>query len=83
MQKICDYKLHLVASRHYLKEHPEIETLEDLKGHKMIGYIPDMIFDKELDYLNDIGVERVALASNSVSVQIKMAGAGHGDLRGA
>ena len=42
----------------------------------MIGYIPDMIFDKELDYLNDIGVERVALASNSVSVQIKMAAQG-------
>ncbi|KIC25304.1 MULTISPECIES: LysR family transcriptional regulator [unclassified Leisingera] len=76
VQKICDYKLHLVASRHYLKEHPPIEKLEDLKGHKMIGYIPDMIFDKELDYLNDIGIERVALASNSVSVQIKMAAQG-------
>ncbi|UWQ81094.1 LysR family transcriptional regulator [Leisingera sp. S132] len=76
VQKICDYKLHLVASRHYLKDHPPIEKLEDLKGHKMIGYIPDMIFDKELDYLNDIGIERVALASNSVSVQIKMAAQG-------
>lgn len=76
VQKICDYKLHLVASRHYLKDHPPITALEDLKGHKMIGYIPDMIFDKELDYLNDIGVERVALASNSVSVQIKMAAEG-------
>ncbi|UWQ51391.1 LysR family transcriptional regulator [Leisingera caerulea] len=76
VQKICDYRLHLVASRHYLKEHTPIEKLEDLKGHKMIGYIPDMIFDKELDYLNDIGVERVALASNSVSVQIKMAAQG-------
>lgn len=76
VQKICDYRLHLVASRHYLKQHPPIEKLEDLKGHKMIGYIPDMIFDKELDYLNDIGVERVALASNSVSVQIKMAAQG-------
>lgn len=76
VQKICDYRLHLVGSRHYLKDHPPIEKLEDLKGHKMIGYIPDMIFDKELDYLSDIGVERVALASNSVSVQIKMAAQG-------
>jgi len=76
VQKICDYRLHLVASRHYLKDHPPITRLEDLKGHKMIGYIPDMIFDKELDYLNDIGIERVALASNSVSVQIKMAAQG-------
>ncbi|WP_027243979.1 LysR family transcriptional regulator [Leisingera daeponensis] len=76
VQKICDYQLHLVASRHYLKDHPPVTRLEDLRGHKMIGYIPDMIFDKELDYLNDIGVERVALASNSVSVQIKMAAQG-------
>ena len=76
VQKICDYRLHLVASRHYLKEHPPISKLEHLQGHKMIGYIPDMIFDKELDYLNDIGIERVALASNSVSVQIKMAAEG-------
>jgi DNA-binding transcriptional LysR family regulator len=29
-----------------------------------------MIFDKELDYLSEIGAERVQLASNSVSVQL-------------
>jgi DNA-binding transcriptional LysR family regulator len=28
-----------------------------------------MIFDRELDYLADLGVERVPLASNSISVQ--------------
>ncbi|AHD09356.1 LysR family transcriptional regulator [Phaeobacter gallaeciensis] len=76
VQKITDYKLHLVGSRHYLREHPPINTLEDLKDHKMIGYIPDMIFDRELDYLNNLGIERVALASNSVSVQIKLAAEG-------
>jgi len=36
----------------------------------MIGYIQDMIFDKELDYLSQTGVGHVNLASNSVSVQI-------------
>ena len=69
VQKITDYRLHLAASRRYLRRHPAINTLEDLQGHRMVGYIPDMIFDKELDYLTGIGVERVALASNSVSVQ--------------
>ena len=78
VQKICDYRLHVVGSRHYLKDHPPIETVEDLKGHRMIGYIPDMIFDKELDYLSDLGVGRVALASNSVAVQIKMVAQGTG-----
>ena len=44
----------------------------------MVGYIPDMIFDRELDYLADLGAGRVALASNSVSVQVKMLRQGAG-----
>lgn len=37
-----------------------------------MGYIPDMIFDKELDYLGEIGARSVQLASNSVAVQLQM-----------
>jgi DNA-binding transcriptional LysR family regulator len=69
VQKITDYKLHLAASRRYLRRHAPIKGLDDLHAHRMVGYIPDMIFDKELDYLTGIGIERVSLASNSVSVQ--------------
>ncbi|APZ54407.1 LysR family transcriptional regulator [Salipiger abyssi] len=69
VQKLTDYRLHLAASEAYLAQHPPIRTLEDLRDHRIVGYIPDMIFDKELDYLADIGLERVGLASNSVSVQ--------------
>lgn len=69
VQKMSDYKLHLAASPRYLDGAPKLERVSDLKGHRMIGYIPDMIFDKELDYLGALGVERVPLASNSVSVQ--------------
>jgi len=69
VQKITDYRLHLAASRAYLRNAPPITCLEDLAQHWVVGYIADMIFDKELDYLAEIGVPRVALASNSVSVQ--------------
>ncbi|MCB2135093.1 MAG: LysR family transcriptional regulator [Rhodobacteraceae bacterium] len=69
VQKLTDYKLHLAASRRYLAAHPPIRTLADLSGHRLIGYIPDLIFDKELDYLAETGMETVTLASNSVSVQ--------------
>ena len=37
-----------------------------------------MIFDKELDYLNELGVQRLPLASNSVSVQFNWLRAGAG-----
>ncbi|WP_299830467.1 LysR family transcriptional regulator [uncultured Roseobacter sp.] len=70
VQKITDYHLHLAASEHYLADSPPIEGREDLRHHRLVGYIPDMIFDRELDYLSDLGITRVPLASNSVSVQI-------------
>jgi DNA-binding transcriptional LysR family regulator len=69
VQKISDYRLHLAASQSYLKDSPPIRSLADLQGHRMVGYIPDMIFDKELDYLGELGMTQVPLASNSVSVQ--------------
>ena len=44
----------------------------------MVGYIPDMIFDRELDYLAELGLETVDLASNLVSVQLGWLRAGAG-----
>lgn len=78
VQKLSDYHLHLAAHRDYLDRHPPLTRKEDLSGHRMIGYIPDMIFDKELDYLAETGVEVVRLGSNSVSVQMQMVRAGAG-----
>ncbi len=78
VQKLTDYRLHLAASEEYLARHGPIERVEDLAGHRIIGYIPDMIFDKELDYLSELGVERVRLASNSVSVQFNWVRSGAG-----
>lgn len=78
VQKITDYRLHLAASRSYIDSHPPIRSRDDLRGHRTIGYIPDMIFDKELDYLAEAGVPTVPLASNSVSVQFMWVRAGSG-----
>ena len=70
VQKLTDYQLHLAASRDYLARAGAITRPEDMHQHRMVGYIPDMIFDKELDYLAEIGAGPVALASNSISVQL-------------
>ncbi len=80
VQKLSDYRLHLAASQGYLDRVGHIETLDDLKHLRCVGYIADMIFDKELDYLEALGLDRVPLASNSVSVQFNWlrAGAGFG-----
>ncbi|WP_299730958.1 LysR family transcriptional regulator [uncultured Tateyamaria sp.] len=78
VQRITDYKLHFAASTRYLESAAPINTLADLAAHRIVGYIPDMIFDRELDYLAGAGVARVALASNSVSVQLNLLRQGGG-----
>ncbi|MFP7570458.1 LysR family transcriptional regulator [Marivita sp. S2033] len=71
-QRITDYRLHLAASKSYLATRPPIRSVGDLNQHRIVGYIPDMIFDKELDYLSDLNLDRVALASNAASVQLQL-----------
>lgn len=68
VQKITDYHLHLATRA----DAPPITGLGDLQGRPIVGYIPDMIFDKELDYLGTLGEQGVQLASNSVAVQLQM-----------
>jgi len=70
VQKITDYRLHVAGARAYLEKAGEIKDVGDLKGKPIVGYIPDMIFDKELDYQAEVGAKGVTLASNSVSVQL-------------
>ncbi|WP_417626169.1 LysR family transcriptional regulator [Pararhodobacter aggregans] len=76
--KITDYRLSLAASDAYLGSAPPLGSLADLRAHRVIGYIPDMIFDRELDYLADLGVEQPPVASNSVSVQLNLIRQGAG-----
>ncbi|WP_126977899.1 LysR family transcriptional regulator [Frigidibacter oleivorans] len=78
VQKLSDYRLSLAADEGYLARHPPVRALADLTAHRMVGYIPDMIFDKELDYLAGIGAGAVPLASNSVAVQLMWLRAGAG-----
>lgn len=75
VQKIADYYLHLAARADIAAQvsHPR-----DVLAMPIVGYIPDMIFDKELDYLGEIGATSVHLGSNSVAVQIMAMRAGAG-----
>ncbi|MFO7920818.1 MAG: LysR family transcriptional regulator [Nioella sp.] len=75
VQKVSDYHLHLAAPAAMAAR---IATLDDLRTVPVIGYIPDMIFDKELDYLSETGLSSVQLASNSASVQLMLMRAGGG-----
>ncbi|WP_298569988.1 LysR family transcriptional regulator [uncultured Aliiroseovarius sp.] len=78
VQKVTDYHLHLAAAEAYLAEAPPLTTLDDLRAHPLVGYIQDMIFYPELDFLTEMGIEKVDLASNLVAVQLGMVREGGG-----
>lgn len=79
VRKICDYNLHLAAHESYLRDKPAIAGRADLNGHRVVGYVPDLIFDRKLDYLSEIGPDiSPELSSNSVAVQMQLARHGGG-----
>jgi len=83
VQKIADYKLHLVGSKKYLKSQQEIKQISDLKKLRGIGYVTDLIFDEELNYVPLVDPSfHPRFTSTSVLVQLQavLNGAGVGIL---
>lgn len=76
-QKIADYRLVMAAADSYLAAAPPLLGTGDLRVHPVVGYVPDLIFDPELDYLSPLGLDPRA-ASNSVPVQMNLIRAGAG-----
>jgi DNA-binding transcriptional LysR family regulator len=77
--KLSDYVLRLYASKHYLAKHDPIRTREDLRGHTFISYVDDLLFSKELQYLDELyKPDSFALRSTSILAQHQATAAGAG-----
>ncbi|MBU1360088.1 MAG: LysR family transcriptional regulator [Gammaproteobacteria bacterium] len=77
--KLTDYALRLYASRSYLATHRKIETRDDLRGHSFISYVDDLLFSKELQYLDELQrPDSFALRSTSILAQHRAVAAGAG-----
>lgn len=50
VRRIADFKLHIYAAPAYLERHP-VRDKADLRRCRGIGYVPDLIFSPELDYI--------------------------------
>ena len=78
-RKLCDYRLGLYAAQDYLDANPPITAHEDLFGHRIVGYIDDLIFTPELDYLDEVAKGlRAHIQSSSVLAQMNAVAAGAG-----
>ena len=77
--KLCDYELHLYASRSYLAAHAPIRSRDDLAGHAYIGYVDELLFSDELHFLGELyRPASYALRSTSVTAQLHATVAGAG-----
>lgn len=79
VRKLVDYRLGVYADREYLATSGPIASIDDLRRHPLIGYIPDFIYADELRYLDEIGpgLEPV-LTSSSINVQHSLIASGAG-----
>jgi DNA-binding transcriptional LysR family regulator len=72
VRKIADYRLRLYGQRELLAGVGPVRALGDLHALRGIGYISDMIFDRELDYYALLGREaEPSLTSNSLIMQLR------------
>ncbi|SFL86208.1 LysR family transcriptional regulator [Variovorax sp. OV329] len=77
--KLTDYVLRLYASKDYLAQHAPIRSREDLRGHTFISYVDDLLFSKELQYLDELyKPDSFALRSTSILAQHRATTAGAG-----
>jgi len=79
VRKIADYRLHLYARADLIAGLGPVGDLADLRGVRGIGYVSDMVFDRELDYYALLGREAdPSLTSNSLMVQLNWCRRGFG-----
>lgn len=78
-RKLTDYTLHVYAAQSYLDRHGPIRERRDLADHPIIGYIPELIFTPELDYLKELGDDFTPrLSSTNLFAQLGATQAGAG-----
>ena len=78
-KKLADYGLGLYGSKSYLSNYGNVRNAEDLKLHRYIGYIDDLIFAKQLDYLGaTVPQARVTFQSSSITAQLNVTRSGAG-----
>ena len=78
-RKLTDYGLSLYAAPAYLEGWPPIRTRADMAGQRFVGYIEDLLYSPELDYMQapDVDIHVSVQSSNLIAqLQATLAGAG-------
>ena len=83
VQLLSEYTLGLYASKDYFATHPPVMSTADLRDHRIVSYVPDLLFSDALDYLAEFDVPdtmRFECASVIGQMEAVRAGVGIGAL---
>ncbi len=82
-RKLTDYTLGLYAAKSYLAKNTRPEQVSDIRNHKLVGYVEDLIFTPKLNYnaefLSD-WVSTLEISSAVGQFEVVRSGAGIGAL---
>lgn len=79
VRKLTNYRLGMFASKKYLATAAPITNKNDLKKHKIIGYIDDLLFDRDLQFMEEIAPGLTPqFRSSTVVAQMNAVAAGAG-----
>jgi DNA-binding transcriptional LysR family regulator len=81
--KLVDYSLGLFAARAYAQARGLPEDAAGLSAHRLVGYVPDLVFSPTLDYASEFSPHwesRFAISSALGQVEAVRSGAGIGIL---
>ncbi|QXL85820.1 LysR family transcriptional regulator [Comamonas sp. NLF-1-9] len=77
--RLADYTLMVYGQREYLARRALITRLQDLRQHEFVNYVDDLLFSKELQFLEEVfPPERFTLRSTSIMAQYQAVRAGAG-----
>ena len=78
-RKLLDYRLGLYATSAYLDRAPKITARDDLPSHRFVGYIEELLFTPELDYLPQVSPKiNASFRSANLIAQLNATLAGFG-----
>jgi len=79
VSRLIDYDLGLYAAPAYLAAHGPVEAAGDLRGHRFVTYIEDLLHFPELDFVRQVAPEGcTALESSNLVAQLRATIAGAG-----
>ena len=78
-RKLIRYRLGLFASPEYLAAGSSIEKKEDLGRHRFVGYIDDLLFDQDLNFMQEFFPAKTPVfRTSTVLAQMRAVAAGAG-----